>query len=182
MNPSRILISLICFVIATVLHAPVGSAQTGENTTASMVRVGTFDSRGVALAFGRSEMNMGVVKELKAEYNKAKEAGNEDLMKELEAKGSGLQEKLHKQAFSVWPVTDILKHIEAKIPEIAKAAGVDIIVCKWDVVHQGDGIQFIDVTVPMAELFNPDEQTLEMVKQIQDKDPVPIEEMQKHEH
>ena len=182
MNHSRILIALICFLAGWALHTSAGIAQNEEKSSASNVRVGTFDSRAVALVFGRSEINMGVVKKLKAEYNKAEEAGDEDLMKELEAKGSGLQEKLHKQVFSTWPITDILKRIEAKIPEIAEAAGVDVIVCKWDVVHQGDGIQFVDVTLPMAKLFNPDERTLDVMKQIQDKDPVPIEEMQKHKH
>ena len=51
------------------------------------LRVGTFDSRAIALAYGRSEPFNQYVGSLKEKRNKAKEEGNEKLVKELEALG-----------------------------------------------------------------------------------------------
>ena len=74
---------------------------------------------------------------------------------------------------------NIWEIFKGKIPEIAKQADVDLIVSKWNIVYQRSGIEFIDVTDVMVKLFNPDEQMLEMLEQIKEMDPVPIEEFEK---
>jgi len=88
---------------------------------------------------------------------------------------------MHKQGFSTWPVDDILGKIKGKIPEIAKQANVDVIVFKWTIVYQRSGVQLIDVTDLMVKPFNPDEETLKAVKEVQRHDPVPLEELEDHE-
>ena len=118
--------------------------------------------------------------ELRTEYEKAKAAGDEKRVKELEAEGPAQQELMHKQGFSTWPVDNILEKINGKIPEIAKQANVAVIVSKWDIVYQRSGVEFVDVTDLMVKPFDPDEDTLTGVKEIQMQDPVPLEELKNH--
>ena len=100
---------------------------------------------------------------------------------ELDAEGPALQELLHKQGFSTWPVDNILERIKGKIPEIASQADVEVIVSKWNIVYQRSGVEFVDVTDHMVKPFDPDENTLKIIKDIQGQDPVPLEELEGHE-
>jgi hypothetical protein len=84
-------------------------------------------------------------------------------------------------AFRTWPVDNILKSIADKMPEIAQQAGVDIIVCKWDIDYQQSGVEFINVTDLLVKLFDPDERTLESVRECQAMDPIPLEELRDHQ-
>jgi len=49
-------------------------------------------------------------------------------------------------------------------------------------VYQQSGVEFIDVTDLMVKPFNPDEETLKIIKDLQKKDPVPLEELKNHKH
>ena len=141
------------------------------------VVVGTFDSRLIAVAYYNTEAHMSYVNDLKAEHAEAEESGDTERARELEAIGEASQELAGKQAFSTWPVDNILETIEGKIPEIAKQANVDLIVSKWNIVYQQSGVEFIDVTDVMVKLFNPDEQMLEMLEQIKQQPPLPLEDL-----
>lgn len=118
---------------------------------------------------------------MRAEYEKAKEAGDEERVRELEIVGSAQQELMHKQGFSIWQVDNILQKIKGEIPEVAMQADVDIIISKWATVYQRSGVEFIDVTNLMVKLFDPDEQTLKMIEEIQKQAPVPLEELKNHQ-
>ncbi len=150
-------------------------------TSGATVRVGTFDSRALALAYYRSEPFNAQIQKLKAEHEKAKAAGNEQRAKELSAEGQAQQELGHKQGFGTWPVDNILETIKRQIPEIARQANVDVIVSKWNIVYQRPGVEFVDVTDLMVKPFNPDEATLKIIKEIQKQDPIPLEELKNPE-
>jgi len=149
----------------------------GQTLKKSIV-VGTFDSRAIAIAYYRSDAHMSYVEGQKAEHAKAVESGDMERVKELEAEGEASQDLAHKQAFSTWPVDNILEIIKGKIPEIAKQADVDLIVSKWNIVYQQSGIEIIDVTDVMVKLLDPDEQTLGTIEQIKKMDPLPLEELE----
>jgi hypothetical protein len=177
---------MTCVVITVVLAGlavcpSVGAQESQENTSGSKLKVGTFDSRALAMAHYRSEAFIHQMEEMRAEYTKAKEAGDEKRVKELEAEGPAQQELMHKQGFSTWPVDNILQIIKENIPDIAKQANVDVIVSKWSIVYQRSGVEFIDVTDLMVKPFNPDEETLKTIKEIQKQDPVPLEELTNHQ-
>ena len=161
-------------VTALLLFAGIVFGQTMKKS----VIVGTFDSRVIAVAYYNTEAHMSYVKDLKAEHAKAEESGDKERAKELETIGEASQELAGKQAFSTWPVDNILETIEEKIPEIAKQANVDLIVSKWNIVYQKSGVEFIDVTDVMVKLFNPDERILEMLEQIKQQPPVPLKELE----
>ena len=72
-----------------------------------------------------------------------------------------------------------MERIKGKIPEIAKQANVEVIISKWNIVYQRSGVEFVDVTAFIVKPFNPDEETLKTVKDIQKKDPVSLEDLKK---
>ena len=178
-------LKMTCVVLTIALaglavHSPVGVQQLQAKANASQVRVGVFDSRALAMAYYRSEAFKLKMKEMRAEYEQAKAAGDEERVKELEAKGPAEQELAHKQGFGTWPVDNILEMIKEDIPEIAKQAKVDVIVSKWNIVYQESGVEFINITDFMVKPFNPDEKTLKTIEEIQEQDPVPLEELKDH--
>ncbi len=145
----------------------------------AQARVGTFDSRAIAVVYARSDHFMQYIQELKLEHQKAKTEGNEERAKELESLGQALQDKAHKQGFSTWPIDDILEKIKDEIPGIAQKAGVDIIVSKWDIVYQRPGFEFVDVTDLLVAPFDPDENTRAIIKEMKEIEPMSLEELEK---
>jgi hypothetical protein len=175
MTRPRMTCPVIAVVLAglPVLTAP--GAQPSEQTTAgSKVRVGTFDSRCLAMGYYRSEMFKSRIRKLKAEYEQAKAAGDKKRVEEMEARSaSGIWpdtgwtqnpaqgEMIHKQAFSTWPVDNILERIKGKLPEVARQAGPEI--------------ELVDVTPLLVKLLVDDEKSLEDALKIRDMRPVPRE-------
>jgi hypothetical protein len=91
-----------------------------------------------------------------------------------------MQDLLHRQGFSTWPVDDILEQVEGRIPAIAERAEVDVIVSKWTIVYERPGVEFVDVTDLMVEPFEPDEETLKIIEELKKQAPVSLEELEKH--
>ena len=172
--------TLCCAICGLSLSTPIVLAQESNDDNRSRARIGTFDSRLVATAYVRSEKFGERLKKMHAELKKAKEAGNEKRVKQLEDEGPALQSLVHKQGFSTWPIHDILKNIKDEIPKIAKEAKVDIIVSKWELVFQDDGVQPIDVTDQMVALFKPDQATRNVLESLRKQDPVPLDELKTH--
>ncbi len=177
-NNSMVLASALLVVLASVVSAeppsdspakaPVDSHEGAQNDSSSpgseAVRaIGVYDSRSVAIAFVGSKVYEATAgKELAekmAAYEKAKAAGDEDQLAELEAWGKAQQQRLHKQGFSTAPVADILKHIDDKLPQIAKAAGVDRLISKWDeqALAGHPSARRVDVTESLIDAFEPNE-------------------------
>jgi Skp family chaperone for outer membrane proteins len=153
----------------------------GGKEEASFLRIGVFDSRAVAIAYARSEPFRKRIDDMKAEHRKATEAGNEERARELATAGPELQDMLHKQGFSTWPVDNILAEIEDAIPDIAEKAGVDVIVSKWNVVYQKPGVELVNITDFMVKPFHPNEDTMKILAEIQKQSPVPLDELTTHD-
>jgi hypothetical protein len=134
------------------------------------LRVGTYDSRAIAHAFGLSAMAKEFVSDMREKYDRAKKEGDEELMKESEA----LRQVMAQQGFSISCVADILEKVGAELPKVAKEAGVDIIVSKWEVMYRNPVVEIVDVTSDLVKLFNLDEQSLKVVESLQESPPVPL--------
>ena len=173
---------------ALVVMVSVFCATALAQEPAAKVRVGIYDSRAIAVAFGGSEAFQASTGKqlaaLRAEYNEAKAAGNQKRVAELEAQGKAQQVLLHKQGFSTAPVDDILDHIKDKIPGIAKAAGVGPIVSKWDkdALAKYKSAELVDVTMPLVNAFHPIERQLKFAIDIQKQAPISLEEAEKMEN
>ena len=144
--------------------------------------VGLFDSRAVALAWGRSEAFEKQLSDMTAEHKKAKAAGDTKRIARLEKAGSQAQDRGHKQVFGNEPIDDVLERIAKDLPRIAKSAGVDIIVSKWEIAYQKRSAKFVDVTWEMVDLFEPDEKTVKIARDLVKRKPVSSEELDKHKY
>lgn len=143
------------------------------------VRVGTFDSRAVAVAYAGSPGFDAKLKQMREQYQKAKAAGNQDKVKQLEAEGRAGQDQLHQQGFSTASVDNILAQIRDKLPAIAKEAGVDVLVSKWDLVYRDPAAQTVDVTELIIKPFEPKPRTLQTIKELMKQQPISLEQAKK---
>jgi Skp family chaperone for outer membrane proteins len=158
---------------AAVAFACTGAAVSQPKTAA--LRIGTFDSRAIALAFWHSEEGEKRIKGIFEEHKKAKDANDEKRVRELEIEGPGLQVRMHQQVFSTGSVTDIIEKIKTKLPPIAKEAGVSLIVPKSQIAYSDASVEYIDVTPQLVKLFNPRDETLKTIEELRKQEPVPIE-------
>lgn len=166
-------------VTATWIAPPLW-AQTGKTGTKSAtLRVGTFDSRAVAVAYAGSENFNRRIRGLMDEYKNAKAAGDRQKADQLEAESKAGQRRLHEQGFSTASVANILETIKDQLPAIAQKAGVDVIVSKWDIVYQAPGAEFVDVTRLLIEPFHPNERALRNIEELEKHAPIPMEEARK---
>ncbi|MGO9260342.1 MAG: hypothetical protein ACLQU1_29150 [Bryobacteraceae bacterium] len=137
-------------------------------------RIGVFDSRAVAIAWARSDEGMQMFNQIRAEYEKAKAANDEKRMKELEQEGEWQQVRLHQQGFSTGPVDEILAKVKDKLPEIARQERLTALVSKWELPYSEQGVELVDVTLPLVNLFHPSEQVLKWVEEMKNQRPVPF--------
>ncbi len=184
---------IACAVCGTVIGLLLMSAMRAEPAASDVaaqaakpVRVGTFDSRAVALAYYRkvyqSPEFTARLKKLKEEHAQAKAAGDEEKAKRLESEGRGEQARSHSQVFGSASIDEIMAKIKDQLPAVAKQAGVDLIVSKWNVAYRSPDAQFVDVTESLAKLFQPDENTLKMIRELPKHPPLSAEELKKHEN
>ncbi len=145
------------------------------------IRLGTFDSRAIAAAYYRSELFSGHVGELRERHEAAKAAGDEELVQALDEQGEGMQALAHRQTFCAAPVPEIIERLEeGELARIAEQAGVDAIVSKWDLVYRRSSAHFVDVTGALAQHFDPDENTLKVIQQVLETEPLPLEALRDH--
>jgi hypothetical protein len=102
----------------------------------------------------------------------AKATGDADREAELNAWGRSAQARLHLQGFAGTPVDDILAHVAERLPEVARAASVDVIVRKGDFVS--DRAEVVDVTDDVVRLYRPSERTLRTIHELKQKTPLDV--------
>lgn len=141
----------------------------------SKIRIGTFDSRCVALAYGRSNEFMKLRDSIETLYSQAKADSNKEKIEEIEQFKPTMQVLLHQQVFSNGSIINIMEKINAKFPGLAKENNVKMILSKWEIVFADESIELIDITDQLTALFNPDEATKKIIENIKAMEPVPTE-------
>jgi hypothetical protein len=160
--------SFLC-VLGLLLVAPLlAHCQT-------TVRIGTYDSRAVALAYYNSIEQKQVSQNMQTEYQKAKAAGDEAKIKQLEAAGPARQELMHQQVFSTGTISNIMMTIQDKIPPIARESRVVLMSSKWDITYRESSIEYVDVTLQLVKLFNPESKVLQWIEEMKSQLPIPID-------
>lgn len=176
---------------AMALAAQVGCAETPQqerSATTPVTRIGTYDSRSVAIAFVGSEVYKATagkkLADMMTEYKKAEAAGDTKRVEELKAWGEAQQALLHRQGFSTAPVDDILGYISEELPQIKKQANIDLLVSKWDTkaLAKHKTAERVDVTMSLVAAFRPNEKQKKSAIEIQKHDPVPLKKMKEHKH
>ena len=153
-------------------------AGIAQETTDGALRVGTFDSRAVALAYYRSPDGLDRMKpEWDQQLRDAEAAGDSARVEELKLFMPSFQHLLHQQVFSTGSICNVLREIEDDLPGIAAEAGVDLIVSRWELPYSAPDIETVDVTPNLVALFELDEETAGFVAQMESVEPMPLEEM-----
>jgi hypothetical protein len=164
-------------VSAAVALSALAGATAWAQSKETTLRVGVYDSRAIAVAYGNSAEFRKSLDGITADYKKAKEAKDDKRVKEIEAQMKAKQRRAHEQGFSTGSVAPIMAKIKDSLPAVAKKAGVDVIVSKWEVNYQSPEIKVVDVTDDLVALFHVSPKALEWVKGIKDHAPVPIEQI-----
>jgi hypothetical protein len=162
------------FIFSTV---GTGWSETAGRKPAQKIRIGTYDSRAVAVAYAGSEHFSNWLKNLKADHARAKANGDTVLAARLEATGADRQKRMHRQAFSTASVDDIMEEIQEKLPAIRAEAGVDVLVSKWDkeTLRDYPNAQEVDVTMALIDALAPTDRQRKYAIDIQKKNPIPLE-------
>jgi len=163
----------IFVIVFSIFLFTSGTIYSQQET--NKLRIGTFDSRCVAAAYGRSADFMKEIDVLKNDVAKAKESGNEELAKELEQQGPTRQVLMHQQVFSNGSINNILEKIKDKFPTLAKDNNVKMIISKWEIPFADETFEFLDITDQLVAMFSPDEQTKKVIDNIKAMEPIPIE-------
>lgn len=164
--------------LTTLTLSAQASHTTAENPT---VVLGTYDSRAVAIAYVRSDDFAEYLREQQADLGRllerARDNGDAALASELDRLGPAMQRRVHEQGFGAAPIDDIIARIEDQLPAIAQAAGVDVIVSRWELDHRGASAASVDLTERIAAAFEPSPKTLESMRQIMAQEPVPLDQL-----
>jgi hypothetical protein len=139
------------------------------------LRIGTYDSRAIVVAYVQSEFGAREMRDLTDKYNKAKAEGNEKLAKELETQGPTKHQAQMVQCFSTASVANILENVKSDLPKVAKEAGVDLIVSQWDLIYKDSSAEVVDVTLGLVKLFNPKEAAFKTIEELRKQPPIPLE-------
>jgi len=142
--------------IRVLVRAALGVLTVHGQSADPVIRIGTYGSRAIAVAYARSGMPGRLQAQLIAERDKAKAAGDEKRVRELEAQGKAQQARLDEQGFSTGSVANLMEKIRPEIPAVAKAAGVMLVVSKWEVMYRDPAVQYVDVTIPLVRTFSAD--------------------------
>jgi hypothetical protein len=149
----------------------LGVSSAGDDTPKGpKVRIGTYDSRAIAVAYAASQFNP--VGEKKAAYEKAKAAGDREKMKEFEAWGERHQRQLHFQGFGRVPVDDLLAPVKDQVAQLARERHLAAVTMSCD--FTSEGVDLIDITDDLVKLYEPSEKTLGYVREIRKAKPVPL--------
>lgn len=169
--------ALIACALAVAAPSHAETAPAGPGAQGDCLRVGVFDSRAVAIVFLRSPAGREPMFELKRRHAEAKEAGNDSLMADLEAQGLAMQDRWHRMGFGTASVRWILRRIEDRLPELAREAGVDLIVSRWNVVFQEPDVQLVDVTAVLVDALDTDEDIPTLLSELAKNPPLTEEEL-----
>ncbi|MBC8329918.1 MAG: hypothetical protein H8E31_14360 [Planctomycetes bacterium] len=164
--------------------APVASSvvqDLGAAAAKPTVVLGSFDSRAVVLSYMRSARFEAEIALVREEMGKAQSEGDEEHIKAIGQRMEARQEVAHRQVFCAAPAPEVLAMLEDQLAGIAAEAGVDVIVSKWSLDYTRPGARLVDLTDRLVQAFDPDEETLESVRQIVVTDPLPLDQLS-HEH
>jgi hypothetical protein len=137
----------------------------------SKVKIGTYDSRMVAVMFYNSKY-FNLREEAKKRMEAAKEKNDSveiaNIMKEMPLR----QRFMHEQVFGKGSVNWIMDQFKDKVSDIAGKEKVNIVVSKWELNYYGQGTEFIDLTEKICAIFGSEMDFKKMYSELQINEPV----------
>ena len=172
---NKTILSLV--VAVTLLLTSLISFQSLAQKKSSVIKIGTYDSRTVIFAWSRTDLLKQHMIKFNQQNDSAQKAHDTARVKELTIGIMSYQHLLHQMVFSTGSVSSFMDIIKDKLPELAKTAGVSVIVSKWELNYSDPSFEVVDLTNQVAALFQPKENIDKMAADIASQAPVPIEEM-----
>src|SRR5688572_6262145 len=116
----------LCGLMLAGHRVAAASPQTSASvhTTTQAIRIGTYDSRAIVMAYARSPQFAAKMKDLQHQLAEATKTGDTKRVTELNTLGESMQVRLNMQGFSVAPVDDVLDTVRGQLPELARANNV----------------------------------------------------------
>jgi hypothetical protein len=173
MNPTKAILSFAIISIALSGYSTVADPAVKEPPAG--MKIGTYDSRAVVLAYSRSALFQEHFKKMQEESKQNLEGTDTVKMKEAAYKMITFQYLLHQQVFCAGSVASIMNLVKDKLPEVAKKAGVSTIVSKWELTYSEPSIEVTDLTAEICSLFNPVNLDQQTMKEISNQAPIPLE-------
>lgn len=165
------------FINSAILLSVFAGLATARAQT-KVLRVGVYDSRAIAVAFANSaEFRDTFLKPARRDHEQARAAKDDKKMKDIESRMQLTQRRLHEEGFSTGSVASIMARVKTSLPTVAKEAGVDLIVSKWEMNYQSPDVAVTDVTDKLVALFHTSEKGQKWAAEIQKQPPIPIEEL-----
>ena len=177
----RMLLIGLLVVLSGISYVCSRDSQASMGEKKRLLRVGVYDSRAIPMAYTYSHYGDDFMPKLSRKKKEAEAKGDVRKAQELEEQMQRHALKKHKQVFSTTPVRDLLSVIEKNISKVAKQAGVDLIVSKWQVDYLASDAETVDVTLEMAQAFEPDPGVLEKIKELMKTEPLTEEEVERLE-
>ena len=135
------------------------------------VRVGTYDSRLIAVAYYNSKLF-----KLPAEARemmKAAQEKNDTVTISAISKEMPLRQRyMHEQAFGKASVCYLIEEIKDKVSDYVKKEKLDFIVSKWEMSFINPNYEVVDITLSLANLFEPSMDVGKMINELNNNEPI----------
>jgi hypothetical protein len=143
----------------------------------SVYKIGVYDSRILVLAYSRSQFFADYQKKFKMQSDSANNAKDSAKIKELSVQAMSYQHLMHQMVFGSGSAKGIMNLVESKLPEVAKNAGVVMIVSKFEVNFNDPSVEIVDLTDAIIPLFNPLENIDKMKDEFKKIEPVALDQL-----
>ncbi len=156
-----ILLASLAGTPATGQDKPAGDDPDG----AARLRVGTFDPRGVAVAWYRSEEDRQAVAEHAQALADARRGDDSSRVARLERDELIDADLRRRRVFGRGRIDGILERLGGRVAAVAKASGVDVL-CE-QALFTRPAVEAVDLTEALAKELDATEQTLAIVRRVQ---------------
>ena len=144
---------------------------------ATNLKIGTYDSRVVVIAYTPSDYFAQYLLKSRKEGDEIMQSN--DTVKKTEAFYKVLTEQylMHQRGFSNGSAATILELVKDKLSLVAKDEGVSVIVSKWELTFVDPSAEIVDLTMPIAKLYNPTGDFEKIAVEIARMDPIKLEDL-----
>jgi len=151
----RLVLGAAIIGLLSCLYASPTSPQSSVDRPASAatLRIGVIDREKLLVAYYHSQFHDAKIAALQAELKKAKEKGDSDGARKIEARGEALQVLAHRQLAGEATLANVMGPLRLYFAETAKMADVALIV--EAPLFRDPRVETVDVTSKLIEKLPP---------------------------
>jgi hypothetical protein len=138
------------------------------------VKIGTYDSRVVVIAYTRSDLFKKNLAELQEKAGILMKDDDSLKRKEGACKMITSQFLMHQMGFCTGSAMELIDLVRDKLPEVARKNGVSLLVSKWELSYSDPSVEVVDLTDEVARLFNPAGDFERVAAEIKKADPIAL--------